>query len=388
MAVDFRCENCGKLLSVEAEPGQGIKCPHCRKKVSVPEGLASLPRPQVPGAQAKAKSSGAAPPPPPQQPAEEEYLEEEGEDSAVMTTMAGIMPWVISVFLHVGLAVIMLFVVMISVEIAKDKDKLGVVIPDDLFSETPGGRINPGDANPDLKAQQPKPTEKRQHNKRDTNIRQDDGETKNKLNLAGLGGGASGGAMAQLGLQSGGAGKGPKSDFFGFGGNAHHIVYVIDRSGSMLMTFDYVRGEMLRSIGRLQEVQDFHVIMFAAGAPKEHDPRRLVRATREYKLSAARWLQKVKPEGQTNPIPALQRAFDVLGNADKRKGKLIYLLTDGNFPDNAAVLQKVAARNQAKDVHINTFLYGEDRPPAEAVDVMEKIANENNGKYKFVSLDE
>ena len=49
MAIEFRCEQCGKLLSVDAEPESRVKCPYCKAKVVVPAGLASLPTPQVPG---------------------------------------------------------------------------------------------------------------------------------------------------------------------------------------------------------------------------------------------------------------------------------------------------------------------------------------------------
>ena len=69
MAVEFRCENCGKMLSVDAAPGSPVKCPHCRKKVTVPEALASLPRPHVPPT--------ASPPPRAQAPASEG---DEGEE--------------------------------------------------------------------------------------------------------------------------------------------------------------------------------------------------------------------------------------------------------------------------------------------------------------------
>ena len=48
MTVDFRCEKCGKLLSVDAAEGSSVRCPHCNKKVQVPAALAALPRPQVP----------------------------------------------------------------------------------------------------------------------------------------------------------------------------------------------------------------------------------------------------------------------------------------------------------------------------------------------------
>jgi uncharacterized protein with von Willebrand factor type A (vWA) domain len=205
-------------------------------------------------------------------------------------------------------------------------------------------------------------------------------------------GGGGGGPVAPYGLGRGGQGKGPKTKFFdpgGGGGNAYHVVYVIDRSGSMIDTFGSVRQEMLISISHLRPPQDFHVILFAAGAPKELEHRRLVPATGSYKGDVGRFLEPIRAEGKTDPVPALNRAFDVLAGADpKLPGKLIYLLTDGVFPDNQKVLDVIRKRNAGakKDVLINTFLYG-NRPP-EAEKVLQTIAAENGGLYKFVSADE
>ena len=179
---------------------------------------------------------------------------------------------------------------------------------------------------------------------------------------------------------------GPRSAFFGGGANAHHIVYVIDRSGSMVETLDTVRTELLISISRLAPKQDFHLIMFAKGLPLEVPARRLMPATAENKEAAAKFLESVRAMGQSDPIPALQRAFAVLARADKRPGRLIYLLTDGNFPDNAAVLAVLRKLNGGKQVAINTYLYG--RRPPEAEKVMRQIAKEHGGRYRYVSADE
>ena len=180
---------------------------------------------------------------------------------------------------------------------------------------------------------------------------------------------------------------GPPAAFFGSGSRADHLCYVVDRSGSMIDTFDAVRTEMLVSIARLRSSQDFHIILFAEGNPKELMHRRLVPATDRYKEDVATFLETIRAEGKTDPIPALLRAFDVLAQADPSKpGKVIYLLTDGVFPDNQAVLKAIRARNADKGVIIHTFLYG-NKPP-EAEKVMKDIAAENGGKYKFVSTEE
>ncbi len=96
-----------------------------------------------------------------------------------------------------------------------------------------------------------------------------------KPELSILGIGAGGGDFSHYGLTAG-SGGGPK--FFGLGGSARgvrRIVYVVDRSGSMLDTFQYVRQELKRSISALRRTQKFHVIFFSSGMV-ENTPKRLV----------------------------------------------------------------------------------------------------------------
>ena len=176
----------------------------------------------------------------------------------------------------------------------------------------------------------------------------------------------------------------------GKGGNAHHVVYLIDRSGSMLDYFDYVRREMLNSIGKLKPVQDFHVVFFNAGQPLENPPQQLVAATPEYRQQAAEFLAGIRPELTTNPLPAMKRAFEVLDKADpKKKGRLLYMLTDGAFPDNDAVtkfFKQVNPTSKADRVHVCTFLYG--KQPKDVAAFMEQLAKDNGGNFKIITEDE
>ena len=165
----------------------------------------------------------------------------------------------------------------------------------------------------------------------------------------------------------------------------HHIVYLSDRSGSMFDTFDAVKREIMNSVKDLQPVQDFHVIMFADGDPLEKKPMALTPPTEKYKLALAKFLSKIKAEGTTNPVKGITRAFDVLAKANRKPGKVIYLLADEGFPDNKAVIATIRARNAKKDVVIHTFLYGKKSPVA--VKVMSQIAKENGGRYRHVDPD-
>lgn len=315
------------------------------------------------------------PPSPPEGPPVNDEEPHHGSEK-VMTVLAGAMPWVISLLFHLGLFLIMMFLVFL---VTQDPPE-DIIIPDAVLSENPGGRMTPSQrrSQADQSAQQ---TQKRQF-VRKTTLSTDAGKTTTPVNIIGVAGsGAS--SKGDLGMNTAAAaGGGPKSSFFGSGGNAFNVVYVIDRSGSMVDTFDLVRQEMLYSIGRLQNTQMFHIILFAEGRPIENAPRRLIPATRRNTKEAAKFLMEVTPETQTDPIPAINRAYAVLRGAKKR-GKLIYLLTDGVFPDNQKVLHTIEEKNTGKNkVYINTFLYG--TKPETAVDVMTRIANMTGGRYTFV----
>lgn len=393
MAVDFRCENCGKLLSVDEEPGNAVRCPHCRKKVTVPAGLAALPRPHVPP-----NASPQSPPPaPPDGQAEGEEDEEHVEGEAVIGAMATIMPWVISVFLHLGMFLIMLFFVMVAVEKRSDS----IIIPDAALNlDNPGGVMDPKTATVS-KSQAERRTVVKRYTKREDQV--DKGKTEQTVQLlAASSDGARGGA-ADLGLTNSDAAGGPKSRFFGGGGNAYHIVYVVDRSGSMAPTFQEVQQEMVKSISKLQPVQDFTVIFFSEGEYIEGPQKRLVSAEMVNKLAATKFLKEITAQSSTMVLPALKRAFQILKFADARRpGRLIYLLSDGDFAGisggstynglsgNDAVVQWLRDNNPKEEakglVHVNTFLYLNKDP--EPIKVMETIAKENGGRFKLISGDE
>ena len=172
----------------------------------------------------------------------------------------------------------------------------------------------------------------------------------------------------------------PRSSLLGAGGNARHVVYVIDCSGSMIGLFEDVRRAVLLSIGRLGEDQDFHIILFAQGQAIENAPLRLVAPSDANKLQAAEFLASARAGAQSDPIPALRRALEVLQGADDG-GKIIYLLSDGVFPDAPAVMATIHARNKDKDVHIHTYFCGGD--PSGAA-LLERIARETGGLFRPV----
>ncbi|HOF18033.1 MAG TPA: hypothetical protein PK082_03925, partial [Phycisphaerae bacterium] len=177
MAVEFRCEKCGKILNVNAEPGSATRCPHCGRKVVTPAGLASLPRPQVPPERRIASPAAA--------PAPRECYEEE---SAVLGAMAGVMPWVISLFFHVGLGLIMAFVTLFVVE---SRNPENVVIPNLYRGELRGAALTPPASDP-THEKTPRPSQSAQYSRQETNIPRNMAQTKTPVRLIGAGAGAMG----------------------------------------------------------------------------------------------------------------------------------------------------------------------------------------------------
>ena len=210
-------------------------------------------------------------------------------------------------------------------------------------------------------------------------VKPDRGNSLDKLSLSKkpdltiMGIGSGGGDFSSYGLTAGGGGGGP--EFFGLGGSvrgARRIVYVVDRSGSMLDTFDHVRQELIRSVDALRRSQKFHVIFFNAGAPLENPPRRLVSAIRAQKKALGEFIATVFPEGSTRPEIALRRAMAL-------DPDLIYFLTDGAF--DSKLIQQLDRWNAARRVRIFTIAFF-DRSGAE---LLERIAREHDGEFKFVS---
>jgi hypothetical protein len=300
-------------------------------------------------------------------------LDEMYEDRT-MGKIAQAMPWVLSGLFHVGLFLVMMFLAMFITPAdakvqAYTADSASLTAPEKMSLPTQAS------SSPRAKASAPHRSSSRQPVEA---LAANSGRTSRKLSdMVGR-------ASGPTGLDvDGPVGSDVDGDPFPKPlPGAYNVVYVVDRSGSMLESFDDVRWAMLDSIGRLGKERYFHVILFAQHKPLENGPRRLVRADGPNRKQAYRFLLEVRPHGQTDPVPAIERAFAVLRNARKR-GKIIHLLTDGRFSDNEKVFATIAKLNHDKSVRINTTLYG-NRPP-EADQTLRKIAKENGGQYRFVA---
>lgn len=193
------------------------------------------------------------------------------------------------------------------------------------------------------------------------------------LSIIGVGSSGGGGDFADFGISGGGGGGGP--EFFGLGGSARgvkSIVYVVDSSASMLGTFQLVRAEMRRSVGKLRRSQKFHVLFFNSGEPNENPPQKLVNAIDAQKKAFFEFLEAIRPGGNTHPEAAMRRALAL-------EPDLIYFLTDGEF--DPGLVPKLNEWNKERRVRIFTIAYFDMAGAA----LLERIAREHKGEFKFVS---
>ena len=162
---------------------------------------------------------------------------------------------------------------------------------------------------------------------------------------------------------------------------ARSVAFLCDASGSMLAKFASLRLELSRAVQSLKPSQSFAITFFGDKQYQSLNPQLLI-ANPENKVRALNFLEDVVARGPTEPLPALELAF-------KQKPQLIFLLTDGDFPDNDAVLSRIRQLNRDRAVKINTIAFvNEGDTDTEFIHLLKQIADENGGTYRHVTQDD
>jgi len=371
MALRFRCSKCGKRLTVDEPAGADVMCPHCNQGTVVPADAEMI---GTPTSAVAAPAAQAAPEQKAEKGKEGKEGEEEGaEEQTSMDTVMGwlalyLPSWGTSVVLHAAVLILAAFFAWQSYAVQPPFEYKSAVVAQTQRKtvQRPRPQTKMKDDETSRGKMVPRPSSLVRHME---NPFPDVASNKmNVLEVIGVGGGG----KEFGGFEGLGTGSGLGSGFFGAGGEANKIVYVVDRSGSMTDSIDYVKFELKRSIGELGEEKEFHVVFYSSGPPVEMPTRRLVNATERNKQLAFEFIDGIIAEGETDPSKALERAFNV-------KPELIYLLTDGEFDKAIVGLTKKLNVGDQVTVHTIGFLYrmGEQ--------VLKQIAEENGGNYKFVS---
>jgi uncharacterized protein with von Willebrand factor type A (vWA) domain len=162
--------------------------------------------------------------------------------------------------------------------------------------------------------------------------------------------------------------------FMGVRDQATRVAFLCDSSGSMMTKFDGLRQELRKAVDGLLPVQSMSIIFFSEDAYLTLD-KRSVTASPGNKKKASDFLAKTSPHGSSDPIPGLRAAFAA-------NPQTVYLLTDGDFPNNQQVLDEIRKLNKDKKVKVHTIAFVDRGEEYEKL--LKSIADENSGTYKFV----
>ncbi|MFW6060445.1 MAG: vWA domain-containing protein [Phycisphaeraceae bacterium] len=327
-----------------------------------------------------------AEPQPPQPPEPPDVEVGEESDAALVA----LLPWVISFLLHVGIVVLALFALWSTV---RQTDEEEIIIPMVELSETPGAPLQ---MTTEQQVREQAETQTREIVEQQTQSESSqsalEATADESSELVGLSGGASGSSSNPFDT-SVASGAEFRVQFMGNrGGNARKIAFVIDATGSLIDTLPFVVNELKKTINNLSERQQFTVIFYNDDPVLEvPTPNRgFKRATGENKQNVIDWIdQNVIPRGSTTPIPAIEQAL-------RYQPDLIFMLSDeiegsGRYEvDRRRLLEEIAQANTAgTKICTIQFLYRSDLSTRLGIpEVMELIADQSGGTYKFVDSQE
>ena len=317
--------------------------------------------------------------------APEELFEEEEEQGEVASVMGDLAPWAMSILIHAALVLIALLWVWASLKDKPEEEE--PIIPIARLSEKPGTPLTMKTTTTPTKTS----SSKRSVTKSEKQTEKVASKVPTDSALIGVAGGADSKA-SPFGDAAVGSGGPFKAGFFGSGGNAKRIAYIIDASGSLIDTLPFVMSELKRSINGLSEQQHFTVVFFGEGGKILEVPRPgLKPVSSETRTSAFKWMEleegNVVPGGQAGhgPLEALKKVLAY-------KPDLVFLLSDnitgqGRYEITQSTLRaeiKNANKNKTK---INTiqFLYPDPLTKYKMRPTLEMISQDSGGLYKFVS---
>jgi uncharacterized protein with von Willebrand factor type A (vWA) domain len=172
-----------------------------------------------------------------------------------------------------------------------------------------------------------------------------------------------------------------QATFLGARAQGQRFCIVADCSGSMKgQPLEEVKGAVVNTLQGLNPRSQFYVIFFNTQAFQmpapswvEADPRNV------QKLIP--WLASVPAKGNTNPIPALQMAFQLQPRPDA-----IFFMTDGIINPSVNMLPQVARMNQGKDrVAIHSILVTRGKGPnLPAAQQLRMLAQQNGGTFREI----
>jgi hypothetical protein len=139
--------------------------------------------------------------------------------------------------------------------------------------------------------------------------------------------------------------------------------------------------ELKKAVDMLAPSQSFNICFFQKGAAEALSKQTMVVANPANKARAYQWLNDMAVASNSDPIPSLKLVF-------AQRPQLMYLLTDGAFDNNDAVIAEIKRLNPRKETRINTIAFFSPEAPESdrkvCEDVLRRIAEDNGGRFKVV----
>ena len=160
--------------------------------------------------------------------------------------------------------------------------------------------------------------------------------------------------------------------FFGIKSEAGSVGFAVDCSGSMAGSrIERTKAELAESIVALDPQQTFYLSFFQSGPiPMSGEPRAPVPASPLEKVRAVGWMKGIPADDGTQP-ESMVRMLAAM------KPRVIYLLSDGEFPELSGETFQVLVANR---IAVNTVAF-EDESGAQR---LREIAEKTGGTYRFV----
>lgn len=157
-------------------------------------------------------------------------------------------------------------------------------------------------------------------------------------------------------------------------GAPRNIVFVLDRSGSMMgPKMDQARKAVADFVETLGEQDHFTIIAF--DTEMDHLSRGLLmKASDKWKALARKWLRTIDARGGTEIIAPLEKAMAILGKAKGHAS--IVVITDGQVGNEGQVYRKLETRLGATRL----FCFGVDTAVNDAF--LRRMASKGRGTYE------
>lgn len=181
---------------------------------------------------------------------------------------------------------------------------------------------------------------------------------------------------------------------------ARRIVYLVDGSGPMAASLEFVKEELGRSVERLHREQEFEVIVFRVPASASQGAvrryalprgRDMVFASFEAKRDVTPWMETVFPSGRSELLAGLEAALAlrpdlvfVLGRSIARSGGIDVQSR------NAEVLGALdrlnpPGGNGSRLAKIKTIQFMDDDPTGLMQAIAERHGGDSQGNYRVVT---